>query len=226
MAFLPLASIRATAQDAGMPNVQILLYDGFDELDAVAPFEVLAAGGFTVTTVAAGGPGTVTAHFGLRVGVDAGLGEAPELLIVPGGSWLSRKPIGARAAAADARLTAWIASCHAAGTIVASVCTGAFVLDAAGLLAGRPAVTHHAAIEALQGTEAEVHADARVIDDGDVLSCGGVSSGIDLSLHLIERYFGAAAATAGAARIEHERHGPVLITERGRAAAVGGGAQA
>ncbi|MDQ8046929.1 MAG: hypothetical protein AAGC46_18675, partial [Solirubrobacteraceae bacterium] len=95
-----------------------------------------------------------------------------------------------------------------------------FFLQAAGLLTeDRPVVTHHEGRAALRELGATVLDDPRVVDDGDLLSSGGVTSGIDLSLHLVGRWFGDAAADAGAARIEHDRRGPLLVTERGRAIA-------
>ncbi len=69
------------------------------------------------------------------------------------------------------------------------------VLSRAGLLDGRPAVTHGGAIEDLRATDATV-VDARVVDDDDVLTCGGVTSGLDLAVHLVEREWGADVAAA------------------------------
>jgi transcriptional regulator GlxA family with amidase domain len=92
--------------------------------------------------------------------------------------------------------------------VVATVCTGAMLATAAGLTRGRPAVTHHGAIEDLRTAGAEV-IEARVVDDGDLVTAGGVTSGIDMALWLVERHFGAELATAVAAEIEHPRHGEV-----------------
>jgi transcriptional regulator GlxA family with amidase domain len=84
------------------------------------------------------------------------------------------------------------------------------IVAAAGLLAGRPAVTHHAALAELAESGALVRADARVVDDGDLLTAGGVTSAIDLALHLVRRERGEETATAAARRIEHEPRGSVL----------------
>ncbi|HKP88425.1 MAG TPA: DJ-1/PfpI family protein [Thermoleophilaceae bacterium] len=81
------------------------------------------------------------------------------------------------------------------------------ILAAGGLLRGRPAVTHHTALEELREAGAVVRADARVVDDGDVLTAAGVTSAIDLALHVVERECGRAAAVAGARRIEYEPQG-------------------
>ena len=84
------------------------------------------------------------------------------------------------------------------------------LLERAGLLAGRPAVTHAGALGDLRATDAQV-VDARVVDAGDVLTCGGVTSGLDLGLYLLEREYDADLAAAVARTIEHERRGPVHV---------------
>jgi len=91
---------------------------------------------------------------------------------------------------------------------VATVCTGAMLATAAGLTRGRPAITHRSAVEELRAAGAQV-VEARVVDDGDLVTAGGVTSGIDLALWLVERHFGAKLAEAVAAEIEHPRHGEV-----------------
>jgi transcriptional regulator GlxA family with amidase domain len=82
------------------------------------------------------------------------------------------------------------------------------ILAAAGLTDGRPATTHHAAIEDLRATGARI-VDARVVDDGDLLTAGGVTSGLDLALWLVEREAGPALAQRVAEDLEHERRGDV-----------------
>jgi transcriptional regulator GlxA family with amidase domain len=86
------------------------------------------------------------------------------------------------------------------------------LIAASGLLRGRPAVTHRSALDDLRDYGADVHQEARVVDDGDVLTSGGVTSGIDLALHLIELERGRDAALREAARIEHDFRGPVLVS--------------
>lgn len=102
-----------------------------------------------------------------------------------------------------------IRACRDAGTTVAGVCTGGILFAAAGLLGGRPAVTHRSALEDLAAAGAEVIDDARVVDDGDLITCGGVTAGIDLALALIERRHGVAAAERAAEELEYGRHGTV-----------------
>jgi transcriptional regulator GlxA family with amidase domain len=201
-----MGQVRATK------HIEILMYDGFDELDAVAPFEILAAAGFAVELVTVDrAPRVRTAH-GMSICPHGVLDDAPELLVVPGGGWLSRAPQGAWAEVQRGLLPAAIADRHRSGTMVAGVCSGVMLLAAAGMLRGRPAVTHHAALDDLRDSGADVRPEARVIDDGDVLTAGGVTSAIDLALHVVERERGLAAALAGARRIEHELRGEVLAT--------------
>jgi transcriptional regulator GlxA family with amidase domain len=195
-------------------NIRVLLYDGFDELDAIAPYEVLrsAAGpaGWQVELVTVDGAPAVTASHGLRISTGGRrLGDdRPDLLVVPGGGWAARALQGARAEAERGVIPAALRELHQAGTILASVCTGAMLLAAAGLLQGRPAVTHHSAFADLQARGATL-VRARVVDDGEIITAGGVTSGLDLALWLVERFAGPEAAHAAETRLEYERRGVV-----------------
>ncbi len=191
-------------------NIEILLYEGFDELDAIGPYEVLSGAGkysgrFDVRLVTVTATPTVTASHGAQIQPHGVLSDTPDLLIVPGGGWNDRSEAGARAEAERGELPRAIAARHAAGATVASVCTGAMLLATAGLLTGRPAVTHHVALDDLRASGANVIDDARVIDDGDLLTAGGVTSGIDLALWIVERELGPEAAAAAARELEYER---------------------
>jgi putative intracellular protease/amidase len=155
---------------------QIALFEGFDELDALAPYEVLrraeeAGTDMRVELVTLNPVDEVTAFYGLRIRPNGQLGAAdrPDVLIVPGGGWNHRGPRGARAEAERGALPDAIARLHAEGTIVAAVCTGAMLFARAGILAGRHATTHHIALEELRAAGAEVVA-ARVVDDGEVIT--------------------------------------------------------
>jgi transcriptional regulator GlxA family with amidase domain len=140
----------------------------------------------------------------LRVGVDGAPGD-PDLLVVPGGGWNAGddRP-GARREAERGAVPAAIHDRHEAGATVASVCTGGMLLAEAGVLDGRPAVTHAGALDDLGATDAEV-VDARVVDDGDVLTAGGITSGLDLALHLVSRLCGADVADRVATELEYDR---------------------
>ncbi len=199
-------------------DAAVVIFPAFDDLDAFGPFEVLdlaRLGGadIAVRLVTLHPAEAVPTSHGATVVPHGALdGEAaPDLLLVPGGGWNDSAQTGARAEARG-ELPAAIARLHAGGTTIASVCTGAGIVAAAGLLDGREASTHHRAREELREQGVEI-VDARVVDDGDVLSAGGVTAGIDLALWLVERSFGAGLADAIAGEMEHERRGPL---HRGR----------
>jgi hypothetical protein len=104
-----------------------------------------------------------------------------------------------------------IAARHKSGATVASVCTGAFLLAAGGLLDGRPATTHHDDFDDLEADAAEVLRDARVVDDGDIVTSGGVTAGIDMALWVVEKYKGSEVADRVAAAMEYRRNGKVWL---------------
>ena len=190
-------------------RIEIVVYEGFDELDAIGPFEVLrnaslAVEGLDVRLVGAEGPGEVTASHGLRLLVDAGLSGEADLVIVPGGGWNDRAPQGARAQA-EGELPRRLAALHEDGARIGSVCTGGMILAAAGLTDGRPATTHRGALDDLRASGAEVIEQARVVDDGDVITAGGVTSGLDLALHVVAREWGERLADVIAREMEFER---------------------
>lgn len=201
-------------------RINVLLYDGFDELDAVAPFETFdnaasAGADCSVSLVTATPQERVTASHGLDVGVDGtladpGAPDAPDLLIVPGGGWATGEGGVRREYDADV-LPKKIAAHHEAGATIASVCTGAMLLEQAGILGDGPATTHQSAVEDLQAAGVVVD-EARVVDTGQVVSAGGVTSGLDLGLYLVDREFGDEIADSVATTLEYERRGSVLVS--------------
>ncbi len=192
-------------------HAEVLVYDGVDELDVIGPFEVLSRAAriadLTVALVGVGANRSVTTAHGLHLSVLATLG-APDILVVPGGGWATHSPMGVRAEISRGVLPAAIAACHASGTTVAAVCTGTMLLAASGAATGRPATTHHLALSALEASGARI-VHARVVDDGDLVTGAGVSSGLDLALWIVERYFGSACAVEIEQQMEYERRGTV-----------------
>jgi transcriptional regulator GlxA family with amidase domain len=186
-------------------QTEILIYDRFAELDALGPYDVLARSGFDVALVTAEPTDWIVGARGTVIVPHRALSERVELLIVPGGPWTKRDPRGTWAEVQRGVLPPIVAGRHAGGAIVASVCTGAFLLAAGGLLDGRPATTHHDDFDDLEGTAAPVIRDARVVDDGDIVTAAGVTSGIDMALWLAEKHMGAAVADRVAESIEHRR---------------------
>ncbi|MEJ7894797.1 MAG: DJ-1/PfpI family protein [Solirubrobacteraceae bacterium] len=196
-------------------RIEIPVYADFDEVDAVGPFEVLANAAIAiedleVALVGAHGPGEIVASHGMRIVCAEGLSDAADLVLVPGGGWI--RGGGVRDEYDSGRLPERLRALHAAGAAMASVCTGAMILAKAGILDGRPATTHRAALDHLAADGVDVDRDARVVDDGDLLTCGGVTSGLDLALHLVEREWGADLAAGIATLMEHERRGPIRVT--------------
>ena len=188
-------------------TAEIVLFEGFDELDAIGPYEVLenaaqAGADLETSLVTLEETDMVTASHDLRVESQGTLGQ-PDILIVPGGGWTTANG-GVRAAVDDGALAAAVDERFTEGATVASVCTGAMVLAEAGLLEGRPAATHPVAEEDLEASAANV-VDERIVDDGDVLTAGGVTSGLDLALWIVEREFGEEIASEVSELMEYER---------------------
>lgn len=190
-------------------DVAILLYEGFDELDAIGPYEVFRTASEFGADLDASlqtlvPMDRVTASHGLRVEPDDVLIGTPDLVVVPGGGWNDRAETGTWAEFQDGTLPDRLATLHEGGATVASVCTGAMLLAGAGLLDGRPVTTHEGAKDDLRDYDVDVR-DDRFVDDGTILTAGGVTSGFDLALHLLERECSAEIAQRVATEIEHER---------------------
>ena len=190
-------------------NVEIVIFDGFDELDALAPYEVIRHAvkrGATaeVALTAFGGPRPVTGGNGVTVLAEREPSTGAELILVPGGGWMDRAAPGAYAEVQRGEIPAFLAASQAAGATLAAVCTGGMLLAHAGVLTGRPATTHHQAMEELADAGA-VPLEGRVVDDGEILTAGGITSGLDLALHLVSRFWGEAIADEVAQHIEYER---------------------
>jgi transcriptional regulator GlxA family with amidase domain len=199
-------------------RIGILIFDGTEELDWAGPWEVLAAwskqwpdDGVEVFTLAHKSDGPITCAKGLRVLPDYSLDSAPsmQLVIVPGGG-------GARALVTDEPTLAWLRALRKGGVLVTSVCTGALVLAAAGLLRHRPAATWWGAFDELLAIDPtiEPRRDDRFVDDGDVVTAAGVSAGIDMALHLVVRLIpssepamcAATSSTTPSRRCRRRRH--------------------
>ncbi len=206
------------------PHVQVLLYDGFDPLDAIAPYEVMTAGseelggGLDLRYVSAEGSRTVrSGTAGISLAATGVLEpELPGYVLVPGVSGpvdgdpdaVDTIPVLlSRLAATEA--PALLERCLGNPAItVASVCGGSLALAMAGLLDGRTATTHVLGLDLLEAIGVTV-VRARVVDDGDLVSAGGVTSGLDLALYLLERDFGSHTAHAVEQLFEYERRGVV-----------------
>ena len=183
-------------------RIAIVVFDGFDELDAIGPYEVLRHAArknpdLEVGLVTLDDIDEVVASGGLRIRPEGRLDESPDVLLVPGGP-------GAGPEARRGELPTLIRRLHEGGATVATVCTGGLLAASAGITAGRPATTHHAVLDELRQAGTEV-IEARVVDDGDLVTAGGVTCGLDLALWLVERELGAALADEIAATMAYER---------------------
>jgi transcriptional regulator GlxA family with amidase domain len=185
----------APAADRSRRVVAVVLFKGAEELDFAGPWEVFAylakfrpdlCQAFTVSQSG----GEVRCAKGLRVIADHAFATAPpaDVLIVPGG-------VGRKVESHNPAMLDFVRRAASRAQVSASVCTGAFILHHAGLLQGKPATTYWAAREELrQAGHANVVDDARFVDAGAVVTAAGVSAGIDMSLHLVGRLWGAPVA--------------------------------
>ncbi|WUH91731.1 GlxA family transcriptional regulator [Streptomyces sp. NBC_00433] len=186
-----------TRQDGNGPLlVTVLVFPGVRLLDVTGPIEVFTSandfGGHYVLKLVSPDGGEVTTASGTRLGVDTAVAETrgkTDVLVVPGGPAWDRL-------IKDDELLDHVRTLHARSRRTASVCTGAFLLAAAGLLDGRRATTHwrNARELALRFPAVEVDPDAIFVQDGKVVTSAGVSAGIDLSLALVEEDYGGEVA--------------------------------
>ncbi|MCR2802791.1 DJ-1/PfpI family protein [Paenibacillus sp. SCIV0701] len=205
-------------------KVGIWIYDGMDILDYAGPAEVLALTAysrlqqtvllyrrvlpkrtpFQVKTISEDG-GMIKSHAGTLVQADYSVSTAPafDILIVPGGPLRAvQKLIKSRAA------MEYILSSSKQAEVICSVCSGALILAEAGLLDGKKATTHHLVFSYLSNKKRgiEVIKDKVAVKDGRIMTSGGVSSGIHMSLFLVETLFGKETALRTAKTIEYNSY--------------------
>ena len=198
--------------DMRATTVLMLVFDDMELLDFAGPYEVFttatrvharqAAAGtpplFTVRTASRDGR-AVRARAGVVIQPDHALRDAPATpwLLVPGGV--------VDAVLGDHAMLAWVAGRAASSALTASVCTGAFVLAAAGVLHDCVVTTHweDAAELARRRPDLTLRPAARWIDHGTVVTSAGIAAGIDMSLHLVARHAGRELATAAARQMDY-----------------------
>ena len=184
-------------------QIAILIFDGLTALDAIGPYEVLSRlPGADLGFVAkeAGPKRTDTGALGVEADLALADLDSPEVVLVPGGP-------GSRPLMRDPEVLEWLRSAHASSTWTTSVCTGALVLGAAGILDGKRATTHWAFLDRLSELGAEPVAE-RVVEDGKVITAAGVSAGIDMALTLVARMAGDEVAQAIQLGIEYDPQPP------------------
>jgi transcriptional regulator GlxA family with amidase domain len=182
-------------------HIAFLVYDRLTALDLVGPYEVLSGlPDVTLQFVAkqAGPVAVDTGAFSLVAPLGLADVTRADVLVVPGSS------SGTLDAANDAALIDWIRAIDRTTRFTTSVCSGAILLGAAGLLAAKPATTHWAAMPFLPHFGAEARPDERIVHSGKIITAAGVSAGIDMGLYLAGQLAGAEAAQAAQLLIEYD----------------------
>lgn len=190
-------------------NVGILLFNEVELLDFAGPYEVFSIASypncqqkpFTVKTVAQT-TDLISARNGLKIQPDFDFSNSPDLdiLIVPGGYGAEEIEIHNEA------LKKWIKIKAGECDIIASVCTGSFLLAETGLLDGKRATTHWLDIDRLESEykEIKVQRGVKYVDENDIITSGGISAGIDMSFYLLNRLVGKEIAITTAKRMEYD----------------------
>jgi len=189
------------------------LYDGFTALDAIGPYAVFTNVPNVDVVLCAARRGRLADESGLlRLDLEHTFDDVtdPDVLLVPGGV------ITRRLARDGAPIVDWIRAVHPTTTVTTSVCTGALLLGAAGVLLGRRATTHWMALEQLRAYGATPCAE-RVVADGKVRTGAGVAAGIDLALQLVGELQGAETAQAVQLGIEYDPQPPYDTGAPGKA---------
>lgn len=196
-------------------QIAFALYPGFTALDFIGPYQVLSNVPGVDIVLCTASPGIVTDDNGiLHLQVDTGLDAvpSPDIVVVPGGPVANVHAAsyaggGPHPDAVASPLVDWLRSVHETTTWTTSVCTGALILGAAGILDGRPATTHWIAYDEL-ATHGASPTEQRVVIDGKVATAAGVSAGIDLALTLVGKHWGDEVAQGIQLGIEYDPQPP------------------
>lgn len=184
-------------------QIAFLLFEGVTALDAVGPYEVLSRIPDADVRFVAASPGRQVADSGsLALVADHGLAEVtrPEVVVIPGGP-------GSRRLLDDDAVLDWVREVDRHSRWTTSVCTGALILGAAGVLQGRRATTHWRSLSRLASYGATPVRE-RVVVDGKLITAAGVSAGIDMALRLTQREAGDKVAEAIQLIIEYDPDPP------------------
>ncbi|MBV6319523.1 DJ-1/PfpI family protein [Duganella violaceipulchra] len=180
-------------------RVAVLIFNGVQDIDYSGPMEVFGQSGATIFTVA-GSTNSVQSAWGLKMTPDYDIEHAPQadIVVVPGGD--------VRSVIRNPKALDWIRARAVDSRAVLSVCTGAFIMGKAGLLDGQSATTIVGATEQLATMfpRAKVVSDRRYVDNGKIVTTGGLSSGIDGALHMVYRELGPLRAESVARGMEYE----------------------
>jgi transcriptional regulator GlxA family with amidase domain len=188
----------------GPLQIAIVLYPGVTALDAVGPWEVLSRIPNAEIRFVGREQGPVVTEGGaLLLGITHTIAEtrSPDIVLVPGGSTTPGQMV-------DDEVLDWLREVHRTTTWTTSVCTGALILGAAGILKGSPATTHWYKMGVLRIMGATPQPDQRIVRAGRIVTAAGVSAGIDLALWLAGEIAGRAQAEAIQLVIEYDPHPP------------------
>ena len=187
-------------------KVGIIVFDDAEVLDVMGPYEVFSVAGrisepseFRVVLISDSEEKSVTLRHGLRILTDRNIYEDQEfdLIIVSGGITTNAEQ--------NKKLLEFLVKSKARGTIIASICTGAFILAEAGLLGKNKVTTHWEDQKELQNRfpDLTVIANQRWVESEGIFTSGGISAGMDLSLHLVEVLSDRALALRTAKQMEY-----------------------
>lgn len=178
-------------------NVAILIFDNVEVLDFTGPYEVFndvnrvtGENYFHVFTVSENG-NQISARNGLNINPGFSIKNypVPDILIIPGGQ-------GRKIVMNDIIVTGWIKELYEKFELLLSVCTGAFIIGKTGLLKGLKATTHHESYTEFEETfgDTELVKNVKYVDNGKIITSGGIASGIDMSLYVVGKLLGKEAA--------------------------------
>jgi transcriptional regulator GlxA family with amidase domain len=198
------AQVQQLAGTAGASPVAFLMDDGITMIDFAGPWEVFQDAGFPIFTVASTQAELQTTGSmegarmnGLKFHADYTFDNAPQPKVVV---------IGAQANGTNPAKLEWLRHVVAGADVLMSVCTGAFVLANTGLLDGLSATTHHNSYDRFAERFPKVHLvrGTRFVDNGKLITAGGLTSGIDTALHVVNRYSGQANTRQVARYMEYQ----------------------
>ena len=186
-------------------QIAIVLYPGLTTLDAVGPYEVLRFIPNCDLRFVSHAPGPIVTDSGILVlGATHSYDETPtpDIVLVPGSE------ANTTTAMADGRLLKWLNNAHQTSRYTLSVCSGALILAAAGILKGHPATTHWIAQDRLPAFGAKPQRDRRIVQSGKIVTAAGVSAGIDLALFVLGEVCGRERAEIAQLLIEYDPQPP------------------
>lgn len=174
-------------------NVGIFLFDNIELLDFAGPYEVFSVTSelnghqlFNVFTISCDGS-EIRSVNGLRIAPDFSFANHPpvDILVIPGG-------VGTKAEIAKQEVLKWIHETYRNSHITMSVCSGARILGILGLLDHLESTTHHEVVAHLRDLAPDtiIRQDKRFTDNDNIMTSGGISAGIDLSLHIVKKLYG------------------------------------